>query len=119
MVDYAGVAQEVLAGLTEAGADGWIVKFTEIPGTGPMGDPVQTSTWHPVKVVWSQWSADEIDGTLIRANDRKALVSATGVRPEVSDQISMADGQQGDEIVSVREIAPAGQAVLYICNVRG
>lgn len=80
------------------------------PGAG-------TTTEQAVKAVVLDFPQSYIDGTLIRAGDRKALVSVVGITaPEPGDMFTW-DGR-ALVVVSVKTLGPSGIAVLYTLQVR-
>lgn len=115
--DYARARATADRLLANFGATGAIRR--ETPGSGPAynpGDP--TVTDYPVTLALTSYNARQVDGTRIRAEDRKALVSASAaVVPTTSDLLIAADGAIL-KIVDVKSISPAGTTVLYECQVR-
>jgi hypothetical protein len=60
----------------------------------------------------------DIDGTLVKAGDRKLLLSPVGITPPiVGDHATV--GATKYAITSVSELNPAGTLVLVTCNLRG
>lgn len=116
--EWEGVASEVLAGIVEAGTVGYIVQ----PGTmtGPEDNPTRTDpTEHAVQIVYSKWSAREIDGTVIMGTDMKLLMAAGGVEPQVNWKFRKEPGGKDYELVPpLQVVQPGGVPVLYILNAR-
>lgn len=85
------------------------------PATGAPGAPTVTS--QTVLAVVLDFPQSYIDGTLIRAGDRKVLVSAMGTTaPQAGD--TMAWEGQKLVVVNAKKLGPAGPAVLYTLQVR-
>lgn len=85
------------------------------PETG--GPAAGTTTTQTVQAVVVDFPQSYIDGTLIRAGDRKALVSTPGITaPLAGDTFTWKS--QPLVVVSVKELGPAGTAVLYTLQVR-
>jgi hypothetical protein len=116
------IAAEVAAGLAEAAADLSdgafsisIVRGAATPANPwdiPAGTPVTTAATGIVQ----EYPRKLIDGTLIRADDRRVMLSATGLKPTVADKLSI--GGQSYSIVSVMESAPAGIPLYYEVQAR-
>jgi len=72
-----------------------------------------TPTPEVIRVYYSMFNQDEIDGTSILAGDRKAVFCPTGstIKPKNGDTIGTT------RVEGVREIM-SGDAVVYICHVR-
>lgn len=76
-----------------------------------------TTTAQTVQAVVLDYPQKYVDGTLIRAGDRRALVSAVGTTaPLAGDTFTWKS--QALVVVSVKELGPAGVAVLYTLQVR-
>lgn len=112
-------AAEVLAALQYAGSSMTLTRTT--PGaydnaTGATGSA--SSTNYTIQAVMTNYRDALIDGTLILAGDRKALIAASGlaITPAVGDRI--VNGSETSEIVKSSEIAPNGTPVAYIAQVR-
>jgi hypothetical protein len=112
---------------SQATADRLIAKFGQ-PGTirrpgAASGDPwnptIGPATDYPCTLVVLDYTAREIDGTLILASDRKVYVATAGldVTPEPSDQVVV--GSEVLSIVNVGRLAPAGVDVFFLLQARG
>lgn len=115
--DWNSVAIDVAAGLLEAGTAAVIVR----PGapTGPAYDPTPgVPTNHACVVVFDEWRADQIDGTLIRRGDLKILVAAhgLGITPTPADTFRY--GGKDYAIINVRPLQPAGVPVMFEVQAR-
>lgn len=123
--NWAGIAAEVGEGIASVGSTAVIMRrgaeggdsFNPTPGT---------DTDHPCTVVYSKWSSNRIDGTMIRATDQKVLVSTIGlpIVPQIGDRfwdgVTM-DGAErvtGTIVEPLPRISPAGVDVMYTLNVR-
>lgn len=116
------IAAEVAAGLSEAAtalSDGGfslaIIRKAEQP-VNPWDSPAGTPTETQVTGIVSKYSDQVIDGTLIRADDRKVTIAATGIAPTEADSIKIDETTYS--IVSVMELAPAGVALKYDIQAR-
>lgn len=86
-------------------------------------DPVtastpDTRTDYAVSAAVFDFTADEVDGTLVLRTDKKALISPdAAVVPQPADSFTW----QGKVhmVVAVEQVSPAGAAVLYKAQVRG
>lgn len=69
-----------------------------------------------VKGIQREYLQKEIDGTIIQAQDRQYLISASGITaPKPED--TLIDGVTYN-IINVNEIAPGGTAIVYKLQVR-
>ena len=108
-------ADRLIARFGQAGA----VRRSGAPSGDPWNPVPGSPTDHPCTLVDLDYTAREIDGTLIRATDRKVLVAAGGlaVEPSVADRIVIAGTAL--EIVRVSPLAPGGTIVMYEIQARG
>lgn len=108
-------AEEMIA---EAGQDGVIRK----PGVAT-GDPWNPTfgppTDIPCKLVEWEYTAFEVDGTLIRADDRKLLVSTEGVTEALAQADQIVVGGKALAIISVKPLSPGGVVLLWQIQARG
>lgn len=116
------IQREVAAGINEAAqalSDGGF-SITIVSGAAqpvnPWDAPAGSPTETPVIGIVSNYPRKLIDGTLIRAEDRKILIGATGINPTVADKVKIATLEY--EIVSVMELAPAGVPLTYEIQAR-
>lgn len=104
--------------LTELGQDMLLVR----PGDGQSYDPVlgRTSTaadeTFSAKGVIVDYSNQEIDGTVVQVGDRKVILQAVE-RPKPNDRLKVG-AEAAWNIVSWKEVAPAGLALIYELQVR-
>jgi hypothetical protein len=82
------------------------------PATGKTSTP--TATTFTVRGVFINYEDKNVDGTVVRAGDRRLLVSAQGstTAPAIGDRVG------GLQVVDVRTIAPRGVAVAWACQMR-
>ena len=113
--DYDRSAATAARLLDKFGQQGTI---TRMENTGQPWKPVQNKVNYPCRLVVLSYTAKDIDGTLIKAGDKKVYVSAIGLKiePKTTDKLLI----QGKEntIISVDELNPAGTPVYYVCQCR-
>lgn len=82
------------------------------PATGKVSGGVVTT--FTVRGVFINYLAEEIDGTVIRAGDRRLLVGPRGSTtvPAIGDTVD------GHKLVDVRSYAPNGVEVGWACQAR-
>lgn len=118
----AQIAAEVNAALAEASiatGDGiYTVTLLEPAAqpTNPWDTPAGAPTQHEVNAVISDYPLSMIDGTLIRQGDKRIMLSATVVAPEVNWRVISSGVNYA--ILSVREIGPGGVALYYEVQAR-
>lgn len=86
---------------------------------GPAYDPtIGPDDYCPVTVVLGEYAVKEIDGTLIKAEDRKVTMSTEGVTitPETSDRLLI--GSTLYDIVTIKPLEPGGTVLLWKMQVR-
>ena len=115
------IAAEVAAALAEAaGATGNGQRASLIrpaaPPVNPWDAPAGAPTEHPVWAIAEAYSKSMVDGTLIRAEDRRVMIEATGLEPTTADRLKI--GAVEYEIVRVDPEAPAGVALFFVCQCR-
>ena len=115
------IAAEVAAALAEAAGDTGDGQQAVLirpaspqinPWDDPPGEPTETSAW----AVAEAYSKNMVDGTLIRAEDRRVMVEAVTPAPTTADRLSI--GGVEYEIVRVDPEAPAGVALFFVCQCR-
>ena len=109
-------ADRLIARFGQAGA---IRRKEDKPDNPEPWKPEQTEVDYPCKLVVLEYSAYELQGTLIEANDRKVYVAAGGlaVEPAVADKVII--GGSEFTIIRVSPLNPAGVVVYYELQVRG
>lgn len=111
MLDY-----DVAALLQEEGSDLTVTR----PGATIYDAATATvteaaSTTFVLRGLFVNYKDKDVDGTVIRANDRRMLASARGATgaPQVGDMVA------GYRIEHVRAFAPNGVVIAWACQVRG
>lgn len=79
-------------------------------------DASGSATEYTLKGFVQDYPRSQIDGTLIRQEDRRVFVASNGQRPLVNDRLVIAGVAYA--VVNVREVAPAGVALYYECQAR-
>lgn len=117
------VASEVDTALAEVaqevGAGSFTVTLIRSPvdePTTPWGAPGGSPTEFSLLAMLDEWNKNEIDGTLIRATDKKVMVSATGAVPTVADRLVISGVDHA--IMAVTPEAPGGVALNYVIHAR-
>ncbi len=111
-------------GRAKATADRMIAKFGQTvtlrqPTTsGPAYDPTTSFTDHEASGVLESYTASEIDGTRIRATDKKLMLAkgALSVGPGL-DYIVLIGGE-AHNVVSIDVLSPGGVVVMWTLQVR-
>lgn len=112
----ADIAAEVNAALAEVALDVGDGSFTVtlvIPAAQPVnpwGTPAGAPEEVELNALVSDYPLSQIDGTLIRREDKKFLLPATGPRPAMDCKI-IADKIYS--IVAIRDLAPSGVSIYY------
>lgn len=111
---------------TRATAEKMLTKFggvaairVETPGNGPAYAPgTPTTEDYACTIVITDYTANERMGTAIEANDKKVLVSTSGlaITPTVSDKLVVAS--KAYPIVNIKSLSPAGVVVMWEMQVR-
>lgn len=111
-IDYASIAANSLAALTDAGQDVTRIAYTTGSYNTSTGQASTTTTSTTRKGVLLDFGEGQtlVRGTLIQGGDKRLLLDATaGINPQ--DHISV--GGVEYVVVSVGEVNPAGTVVLY------
>jgi hypothetical protein len=85
------------------------------PATGAPAAP--TTTTQAVKMVVLDFPQSYIDGTLIRAGDRRVLVSALGINPPQAGDTFPWNGQTL-VVINSKALGPSGANVLFTLQAR-
>ena len=82
------------------------------PSTGLM--TAGTTTNFTIRAVFINYEDKNVDGTVVRAGDRRLLVSAVGSQtpPQIGDVVG------GLKLIDVRTIAPRGVPIAWACQAR-
>lgn len=115
--DYARAQATALRLLDKFGAAGEI--WRDVPGSGPIydpGDPTIQKT--PCTLAVLKFDNRDIDGTLIKASDKKVYISAKGLAivPLTTDRLMI--GVSAHTIVRVMPLNPAGVDVYFEVQAR-
>jgi len=106
---------------------GQVVTITHVePGTydPATGGVTNTTTTQLGSGIIMQWETRQIDGELIKTNDKKLLLSPLNTlgseltAPVLGDTITDVTGTVYTFVVPLKTINPAGTTILYECNVR-
>ena len=88
---------------------GRAVNIISLVKSGTDYDPVITETLIPCKMIQSAFTAKEIDGTLIKATDKKFLVAGN---IESTTEMLLKDGDIKYSIVNVFQVKPGPTLIL-------
>jgi hypothetical protein len=108
---YIDAAADILSAIAEYGRSMTLRSKTS---TGTAWDPTLTNSDQTIKGVVKDYSAFEIDGTLVMQGDKKIILGATyapTTAMKIVDGIEMS-------IVSVKEIKPGDTVLAYEVQVR-
>lgn len=113
MFDYSKSAATALKLLTKFGASATLIKRVESAYDPATGSNSITETSYTVKAVLLNYSANETNtsGSLIQAKDRKVIMQATTVTPDVSDTLTF--NSVTYRILEVNTLSPSGVNVLH------
>ncbi len=109
---YGNMAKLASEMITEYGRDMIMRTYTE---SGPSYSPVRTPVDVGLKGVFTKFKTSDVDGTLIKKEDKMVLIDSAVV-PEKS--ASIIDGGNVYEIVDFDEIAPGTTSILYKLQAR-
>jgi hypothetical protein len=113
----ASIAAEVNAALAEVARDvgdgSFEVTLLEPAAqpVNPWDSPAGAPTEHAVNAIVQDYPASMIDGTLVQQGDKRIMISATVVRPEVNWRVI--DRGTSYAIMMIRELGPSGVALYY------
>lgn len=116
--NYAGSAATALKLLTNFGANATLIKRAEGDYNPETGSNTITETSYSVKAVLLNYKFNETNtvGSLIQAKDRKVIMQATTVTPDVSDTFTISGVTY--RIINVKTLNPAGTSVIHELHVR-
>lgn len=114
--EIAADADELLVEFGQSCTLGSVTDGDYDPANGTAGP---ASTPHAITAAIFAYPQRFVDGTVIRAGDKRALVSCLGlaVAPKPGDTLTDAAGAVL-QVVDAKETAPAGVAVLWTLQVR-
>ena len=115
------IASEILAAMaevaTEVGDGEFVITLTRPATVANPWDAAGADTTFQLSGFVQDYPRSQIDGTLIRQEDRKVFIAAeNGTKPLVSDRLTISGVSYA--VVSVREIAPAGVPLYYEAQAR-
>lgn len=122
MVDYANLATVAKRLIDENGRDVTLRKIDR--GHANPAEPwrapdITNIDVGPIKGVLVPFNANDIDETLVRAEDKKALISANDGGVNLIEEFDvLLDGSEEWKIVNVKVINPGDTRVIYILQVR-
>ena len=105
--------------IDEYGRNGVLAVFEKTKGSNPWEESSSTEVLYDCRVIFTRYSKEYIDGTLIHKDDRVALVAAKGMgsfSPNLNGEIRVSERTW--KIVSCEEVQPAEQVILYRFQVR-
>lgn len=91
----------------------------DVPGSGPIWDPGEpTPTPHACTMAALKFDNKDIDGTLIKASDKKVYIAAKGlsIAPTTTDKLMI--GGVSHAIMRVMPLNPAGIDVYFEVQAR-
>jgi hypothetical protein len=115
--DYARAQATALRLLDKFGQAGEI--WRDVPGSGPVWDPGEpTIQKTPCTLAVLRFDNKDIDGTLIKASDKKVYIAAKGLAivPVTTDKLMI--GGVSHSLVRVMPLNPAGTSVYYEVQAR-
>jgi len=115
--NYARVQATALRLLEKLGQGGSVVRDT--PGSGPVWDPGEpVPTPYPCTMAVLKFDNKDIDGTLIKAGDKKVYIAAKGLSivPVTTDKLMI--GGLSHTVVRVTPLNPAGTNVYFEVQAR-
>lgn len=117
--DYNAAAADADELLTESGQACVLGSVTTDAYDPAESEAVVTNAAHPVTAAILAYPQHFIDGSLILAGDKRALVSPVGltVTPKPGDTLTDAAGAEY-KVIDAKELAPAGTVVLWTLQVR-
>lgn len=116
-IDYTRFASTALSLLTKFGATVTITRnqSTINPITGQTQSGVSGGPYYVVGVL-TNYDDKDIDGTSIKAGDRKLILDSSAA-PLKDDLLSM-DSENLGKIVSIKTVKPAATVICYILQMR-
>lgn len=118
----ADIAAEVAAALREVGQEtgaGELIATLIRPAPQPQNPwdpPAGEPSEHPLAVMVESYEQNDIDGTLIRAEDRRVMMEAAGITPTTADRLKI--GTDEYAILSAQPEAPGGVALFFVLQCR-
>jgi hypothetical protein len=116
--DYAALRDGTVAALmAKYGVAAVLVRWTKgayNKGTASFG--AGSTTNNDVTIVIDEFRIDEVDGTLVRREDKKFIMGGADTEPIMNDKIKIGSDQW--EVLNVTPIKPGGVTVAYIIQAR-
>ena len=94
------------------GRNCYLVSFVK---SGVDYDPIIIETTTAIKLLQSRFTTNDIDGTLIRADDKKFLI---GSLVPITKDMNIRDGSITYSIVNIEEVKPGPTVILYKIQAR-
>lgn len=116
---YSGLAQVSLNLIADKGRNVTHVKqgtnvYSPSAGTFTEGTATETT----IKAVFTNFKLSDIDGELIRKDDKMLLVAASSISFEPTTEDKIKEGSTEWAVVAVNVVKPADTALLYKLQVR-
>lgn len=97
---------------------GQTANIRRLSTTGDDWNPTITTTDYACTLAVVDYTSREIDGTQIRAGDKKAIISTQGlaISPTTDDRLVI--GSEVHEIVRIMPLSPGGTVVIWQAQAR-
>lgn len=103
---YSRAQSQAERALNKYGRDCHLVSFVK---SGTDYDPDITEVLTPCKVLQSIFTTNEIDGTLVRRDDKKFLI---GSDHSPTIEMNLKDGDKTYSIISIQEVKPGPTLIM-------
>lgn len=97
---------------------GRAITIRRTASSGTAWAPTLTPTDHAATAAVLDYTARDIDGTLVKVGDRRVIISTSGVTIEPATQDRLIIGGEEMAIVRVTKLSPAGTVVYYEAQCR-
>jgi hypothetical protein len=114
-IDYAEIRAEAEIAIAEAGQ---VAQIRRTSRSGPSYDPITATADHDCLLVEVGYTIQQIDGTRIRAGDKRLFVSTAGLSIAPTESDALIIGGVAHEIVRVSPLSPAGTIVFWELQAR-
>jgi hypothetical protein len=104
--------------LKDFGRDVSVITRTAGAYSTATGTTTVTETTNTTKGVIIDRRTSEIDGTMIMQGDKKAILSQVGL-DEININDLLSFGSNEYVVTDVQKKDPAGENVIFVCNIRG
>ena len=88
--------------------------YNPAAGTYTEGTPVTQTP----KALFTQFMLDEIDGDLIRSDDKKCIIAASDLTSAPTDKDTITDSGLEYSVLPIEEIKPGDTAIIYKLRLR-